>query len=65
MTEKEILELFNQLQPKLDKVLRQTTPQHRDDLKQDLIEKMLLKLNKDDFHDVPGLFEFIDQQIKR
>jgi hypothetical protein len=40
------------------KALKETNPQHRDDLEQDLIEFILKKLNDPSLDEIPGLFEF-------
>ena len=59
ITDEEILFILNSLEPKINKALYQTTHKHREDLSQDIKEKIIRKLKSDEFQAVPGLFEFI------
>jgi hypothetical protein len=61
-SEEEKLEMINQLRPKILKALKETNPQHRDDLEQDLIEFILKKLNDPSLDEIPGLFEFLNEK---
>ncbi|WP_342566684.1 hypothetical protein MKY09_11465 [Psychrobacillus sp. FSL K6-4046] len=63
MSEKEILEIIKLLEPKIKKVLLQTTSQNRDDLEQDLIELLIKKIRSNSIQEVPGFFEFINEQV--
>lgn len=61
MSEEEIIEIIQLVQPKLKKVLNQTEYQSQDDLEQDLMEKIIIKIKNNHFMDVPGFFEFIEE----
>lgn len=62
MTDKEIVKIIELLEPKIRKVLLQTNIQHREDLEQDLLERIIKKIRSNDIKDVPGFFDFINQQ---
>lgn len=57
MDEAEILKLLKQLEPKMEKVLFQTSFEYREDLEQDLKEKVLKIINNKVTQEVPGFFE--------
>ncbi|MBC9722023.1 MAG: hypothetical protein H9W82_12180 [Lactobacillus sp.] len=61
MSEDEIMEIIQLVQPKLKKVLNQTEYQSKDDLEQDLMEKIIIKIKNKDLRDVPGFFEFMEE----
>ena len=61
ISNEEILLIIDSLEPKIKKALFQTKYSHRDDLSQDIKEKIIRKLKNDEFQDVPGLFEFIEK----
>lgn len=61
MSDKEIEKILKLLEPKIKKVLLQTNSQNREDLEQDLLEIIIKKIRSNDIKDVPGFFDFINQ----
>jgi len=57
MDDKDILKVINQLEPKLKSVLLQTSFEHREDLEQELKERIIHIIKKKISYDVPGFFE--------
>ena len=64
MSDKEMIKIIELLEPKIKKVLLQTNIHNRDDLEQDLLELIIKKIRSNDIKDVPGFFDFINQQQK-
>ena len=64
MSDKEMIKIIELLEPKIKKVLLQTNIHDRDDLEQDLLELIIKKIRSNDIKDVPGFFDFINQQQK-
>lgn len=61
MSEEEIMEIIELVQPKIKKVLFQTEYQSRNDLEQDLMEKIIKKINNNELKEVPGFFDFLEE----
>lgn len=63
MDEIDILAILKQLEPKLQSVLFQTSNDYREDLEQDLKERVI-KIIKNNIHlEVPGFFDFIGEEL--
>jgi len=63
MDETEILAILKQLEPKLQSVLFQTSNDCREDLEQDLKER-IIKIIKNNINlEVPGFFDFIGEEL--
>ncbi|WP_313894651.1 hypothetical protein [Psychrobacillus sp.] len=64
MDEYDFLSILKQLEPKLKNVLFQTSYDNREDLEQDLIER-IIKIMKNNIHqDCPGFFDLLrDEQL--
>ncbi|MGB8001550.1 MAG: helix-turn-helix domain-containing protein [Anaerobacillus sp.] len=54
--------ILAQFEKKIEAELRQTSPQYRDDLRQELFMKIIEAVEKYNVEDVPNLQEFIDHQ---
>ena len=63
MDETEILTILKQLEPKLQKVLFQTSYENREDLEQDLKERMIKAIKNNISYDVPGFFDFLEEEM--
>lgn len=61
MTETFKVEILEMLKPKIKSVLKQTPPQHRDDLEQELKILILNKINKG-FTETPLFFDLIKKE---
>ncbi|GAB0171913.1 hypothetical protein LSPCS325_53500 [Lysinibacillus sp. CTST325] len=57
--EEEVIEM---LKPKIKSVLRQTNPQNREDLEQDLILMVLTAIKEKDFKQIPSFFELMEEE---
>jgi DNA-directed RNA polymerase specialized sigma24 family protein len=53
--------ILEKLEPKINKSLRQTTYQNREDLKQELIIKTLTAIQEFDTCSVPGFWHFVQE----
>ncbi|MFJ8067017.1 hypothetical protein ACIQYS_20800 [Psychrobacillus sp. NPDC096426] len=63
MDETDILSILKQLEPKLQSVLFQTSNDYREDLEQDLKER-IIKIIKNNINlEVPGFFDFIGEEL--
>ncbi|TQR18529.1 hypothetical protein [Psychrobacillus soli] len=63
MNETDILMIIKQLEPKLQSVLFQTSNDCREDLEQDLKER-IIKIMKNNINlEVPGFFDFIGEEL--
>lgn len=63
MDETDILSILNQLEPKLQSVLFQTSNDYREDLEQDLKER-IIKLIKNNINlEVPGFFDLVGEEL--
>lgn len=61
MNKEEVIKtIIEKLEPSINKVLSQTPAEHREDLRQDLYEKIIRKVNQEDFDEVPGFFDLLD-----
>ncbi|MGA9286973.1 MAG: helix-turn-helix domain-containing protein [Anaerobacillus sp.] len=58
----ELSHIIAQFEKKIEAELRQTSPQYRDDLRQELFMKIIEAVEKYNVEDVPNLQEFIDRQ---
>jgi hypothetical protein len=56
----DILFIIKLIEPKIKKTLKETDIQNREDLEQDLKEKIIKKLKDSDLNKVPGFFEFLE-----
>ncbi|WP_144509750.1 hypothetical protein [Bacillus sp. FJAT-22090] len=63
MDEIDILSILKQLEPKLQCVLFQTTIDCREDLEQDLIERIIKVIQNNINLEVPGFFDFIGEEL--
>ncbi len=59
MDDTDILKVFHQIEPKLKRVLLQTSQEYRDDLEQELKERIIRIIKKKISYDVPGFFEML------
>lgn len=63
MNENDILSILKQLEPKLQSVLFQTSNDYREDLEQDLKER-IIKIIKNNINlEVPGFFDFLGEEL--
>ncbi|SIS66787.1 hypothetical protein [Salimicrobium salexigens] len=62
MVDKQLIaeELIELLQPVITNALAQTTPENREDLRQELHKKIIIKVLKEDVEKVPDFFEMIN-----
>lgn len=64
--DKALLTILNYFEPKLKHCLYQTSPHHREDLRQDLLIKLINTIRKYDVNSVPGFWDmkqrFSDKQ---
>lgn len=56
-----LLALISFFEPKLNKCLYETAPNNREDLRQDLLIKLINTIEKYDVHSVPGFWEIKNQ----
>ncbi|WP_391122230.1 hypothetical protein [Psychrobacillus sp. L3] len=63
MDETEILSILKQLEPKLQSVLFQTSNDYREDLEQDLTERIINIIKNNINLEVPGFFDFIGEEL--
>ncbi|TQR20633.1 hypothetical protein [Psychrobacillus vulpis] len=63
MDEYDILSILKQLEPKLKSVLFQTSDDYREDLEQDLIERIIKIIKNNINHDCPGFFDFLGEEL--
>lgn len=61
LSDDDILKILELLEPKIKKSLYQTHYSFRDDLSQELIEKIIKYLKTIQLRKVPGFFEFIEE----
>ncbi|WP_159786463.1 helix-turn-helix domain-containing protein [Bacillus sp. N1-1] len=54
--------ILNQFEKKIEAELRQTSPQNRDDLRQELVIKVMEAVEKYKVEDVPNFEQFIEAQ---
>ncbi|PFG15254.1 helix-turn-helix domain-containing protein [Bacillus sp. es.036] len=54
--------ILNQFEKKIEAELRQTSPQNRDDLRQELVIKVMEAVEKYSVEDVPNFEQFIEAQ---
>ena len=54
--------IIHQFEKKIEAELRQTSPQNRDDLRQELVLKVLEAVEKYNMEDVPNFEQFIEDQ---
>ncbi|WP_165998728.1 helix-turn-helix domain-containing protein [Bacillus sp. Cs-700] len=54
--------ILNQFEKKIEAELRQTPPQNRDDLRQELVIKVMEAVEKYSVEDVPNFEQFIEAQ---
>jgi F0F1-type ATP synthase membrane subunit b/b' len=54
--------ILNQFEKKIEAELRQTSPQNRDDLRQELVMKVMEAVEKYKVEDVPNFEQFIEAQ---
>ena len=59
--DKEIEEIVQALDLKIKKSLKETNSQNREDLKQDLLEKIIKILKSNKIEDVPSFFDIIEK----
>lgn len=59
MSDKDIMTILKELEPKLKSVLFQTNYVYREDLEQDLIERIISIIRNNKMHEVPSFFELI------
>lgn len=59
MEEKLILEVLEELQPKIKSILRQTSFSDREDLEQEIKLMIIKKIKENNFYDTPSLFELL------
>ena len=62
MDEIDILAILKQLEPKMQSVLFQTSNDYREDLEQDLKERMIKIIKNNINLEVPGFFDFIGEE---
>lgn len=62
MSEIDILAILKQLEPKMQSVLFQTSNDYREDLEQDLKERMIKIIKNNINLEVPGFFDFIGEE---
>lgn len=62
MDEIDILAILKQLEPKMQSVLFQTSNDCREDLEQDLKERMIKIIKNNINLEVPGFFDFIGEE---
>ncbi|SDH24220.1 hypothetical protein SAMN05192534_10311 [Alteribacillus persepolensis] len=58
----DVMELLRELEPSISYSLRETKKQDREDLKQEMIVKMLEKREQIGYSDAPGFWEFIKRK---
>lgn len=63
MDEKDILVILKQLEPKLHSILFQTSSAYREDLEQDLKELIIKTIQHNITHEVPGFFDFLEEEL--
>ncbi|MBB4824736.1 putative house-cleaning noncanonical NTP pyrophosphatase (MazG superfamily) [Sporosarcina luteola] len=63
MNEVEVLFILNQLEPKFKSVLYQTSPDFREDLEQDLKERVINIIQNNKMRDVPSFFDFYNDVL--
>lgn len=63
MDETDILSILQQLEPKIRSVLFQTSNNDREDLEQDLIERLIKVIKYNINYDVPGFFDLLAEDI--
>ncbi len=61
MDEIEILFILNQLEPKFKSVLYQTSLDFREDLEQDLKERVINIIQNNKMREVPSFFDFYEE----
>ncbi|MYL62425.1 hypothetical protein GLW07_03540 [Bacillus hwajinpoensis] len=54
--------ILNQFEKKIEAELRQTSPQNKDDLRQELVIKVMEAVEKYSVEDVPNFEQFIEAQ---
>lgn len=59
-----LLDVITLFEPKLKKVIYQTQPKYREDLRQDLMIKLIDSIRKYDINSVPGFWEMKKQYSK-
>ena len=52
-----LIALIKYFEPKLNKCLYETSPNYREDLRQDLLIKLINSIKKYDVHAVPGFWD--------
>ncbi|WP_273831759.1 helix-turn-helix domain-containing protein [Guptibacillus sedimenti] len=57
--------ILNQFEKKIEAELRQTSPQNRDDLRQELVMKVMEAVEKYSVGDVPNFEQFIEAQKRK
>lgn len=62
MDETDILSILQQLEPKIRSVLFQTSNNDREDLEQDLIERLIKVIKNNINYDVPGFFDLLAEE---
>ncbi|WP_342601139.1 hypothetical protein MHB48_09165 [Psychrobacillus sp. FSL H8-0483] len=63
MDETHILSILKQLEPKLRSVLFQTSNEYREDLEQDLKERIIKIIQNNILQEVPGFFDFLGEEL--
>ena len=58
----EMSEILNQFEKKIEAELRQTSAQNRDDLRQELVIKVMEAVEKYKVEDVPNFEQFLEAQ---
>ncbi|WP_100330548.1 hypothetical protein [Bacillus xiapuensis] len=61
---REIVSIIEKLEPKIKKSLLQASYEHREDLAQEIKEKIIIKLKNEELAKIPGLFEFIEKNVR-
>lgn len=59
-----LLAIIQYFEPKLNSCLYQTHQQHREDLRQDLLIKLITSIKKYDINSVPGFWDMKNQFSK-
>lgn len=57
--EPNIIEILNSMDPKIKKVLKNTKPQERENLEQEIKLKILESVERNSFEDTPGFWDFL------
>ncbi|WP_100012364.1 hypothetical protein [Lentibacillus sediminis] len=58
-------QLLQHFQPKINKRISSIPEKYQEDVKQDLMEKIVKSIDNVDYDDVPGLHEFVKEEKEK